>query len=214
MGDTAAGAIEGMIRSADNRTAGIIASVVGVVALIVTATGVFGEVQSSMNAIWKAKPGSPTFGRLVRARAVSLGLVLTCGFLLMVSLAVSAGLQALYIPPGTVSRRRPCPSRARFRRFRRAHLQHIRGDLQGVARCGDRLARRGGRRGGHDAAVHGRQVSHRALYEPSSIAATRASAIALRMAALPFSKAIPAGERSTLGTSPFTSSTLGLTREI
>jgi membrane protein len=84
-----------MIKSADNRDAGILAMIVGIVALIVTATGVFGEVQSSMNAIWKAKPRSSTLSRLVRARLASLGLVVTCGFLLTVSLAVSAGLQAL-----------------------------------------------------------------------------------------------------------------------
>jgi membrane protein len=61
----------------------------------VTATGVFGEVQSAMNAIWKAKSRASTLSRLVRARLASLGLVVTCGFLLMVSLAVSAGLEAL-----------------------------------------------------------------------------------------------------------------------
>jgi hypothetical protein len=80
-----------MIKSADNHAAGIVATIVGVVALIVTATGVFGEVQSSMNAIWKATPKSSTLSRLVRARLASLGLVVTCGFLLTVSLAVSAG---------------------------------------------------------------------------------------------------------------------------
>jgi membrane protein len=95
MGEQAAKALEEMIKSADNRTAGIAATIVGVVALIVTATGVFGEVQSAMNAIWRAKPKSSTLSRLVRARLASLGLVVTCGFLLTVSLAVSAGLQAL-----------------------------------------------------------------------------------------------------------------------
>ena len=95
MGQKAAEALQDMIKSADNRTSGIVASIVGIVALIVTATGVFGEVQSAMNAIWKAKSRSSTLSRLVRARLASLGLVLTCGFLLMVSLAVSAGLEAL-----------------------------------------------------------------------------------------------------------------------
>ena len=95
MGEQAAKALEEMIKSADNRAADIVATIVGVVALIVTATGVFGEVQSAMNAIWKAKPNSSTLSRLVRARLASLGLVVTCGFLLTVSLAVSAGLQAL-----------------------------------------------------------------------------------------------------------------------
>jgi membrane protein len=95
MGDSTAKALEEMIKSADKRDAGIVATIVGVVVLIVTATGVFGEVQSALNAIWKAKPKSSTLTRLVRARLASLGLVVTCGFLLTVSLAVSAGLQAL-----------------------------------------------------------------------------------------------------------------------
>jgi membrane protein len=95
MGQKTAEALQDMIKSADNRTSGIVASIVGIVALIVTATGVFGEVQSAMNAIWKAKSRASTLSRLVRARLASLGLVVTCGFLLMVSLAVSAGLEAL-----------------------------------------------------------------------------------------------------------------------
>ena len=50
--------------------------------------------QSSLNAIWKTKPQDTTVSRLIRARAVSLGLVAALGFLLIVSLAVSAGLTA------------------------------------------------------------------------------------------------------------------------
>jgi len=95
MGDATARAIEEMIKGAANRSTGIVASIVGVGALIVTATGLFGELQSSMNAIWKAKPRSPTLSRLMRARLASLGLVLSAGFLLTVSLAVSAALEGL-----------------------------------------------------------------------------------------------------------------------
>jgi len=50
--------------------------------------------QSALNAIWKAKPKGTTMSRLIRARAASLGLVAALGFLLMVSLVVSAGLSA------------------------------------------------------------------------------------------------------------------------
>ena len=95
MGEQTAKALEEMIKSADKHDAGIVATIVGVAVLIVAATGVFGEVQSAMNAIWKAKPKSSTLSRLVRARLASLGLVVTCGFLLTVSLAISAALQAL-----------------------------------------------------------------------------------------------------------------------
>jgi len=40
-----------------------------------TASGVFGEMQTALNKIWKAKPESTTVSRLIRARAASLCLV-------------------------------------------------------------------------------------------------------------------------------------------
>jgi membrane protein len=84
-----------MIRSASNPATGTLASILGAVAVFVAATGVFGEVQSAMNAIWKAKPPPTTLTRFMRARLASLGLVVTSGFLLTVSLAVSAALAAV-----------------------------------------------------------------------------------------------------------------------
>jgi membrane protein len=67
---------------------------VGIITLIVTASGVFGEMQTALNAIWKAEPKGTTVSQLIRARAVSLGLVAALGFLLMVSLVVSTALTA------------------------------------------------------------------------------------------------------------------------
>jgi membrane protein len=61
---------------------------------MVTASGVFGEIQTALNEIWKAQPKGTTVSRLIRARAASLGLVAVLGFLLMVSLVVSAALTA------------------------------------------------------------------------------------------------------------------------
>src|SRR5262249_54429805 len=85
-----------MIESAARPREGMWASIVGIVVLLIATTGVFGEVQSAMNAIWKARPSHhSTLTRLVRARAASLGLVMTAGFLLTVSLATSAGLAAM-----------------------------------------------------------------------------------------------------------------------
>ena len=94
MGDQAAELIQTMIKSASNKSSGIIATVVGIGTLLLTASGVFGEMQSSLNAIWKAEPKGG-MSAILRARAASLGLVATLGFLLMVSLVVSAGLHAL-----------------------------------------------------------------------------------------------------------------------
>ena len=51
--------------------------------------------QSALNVIWKAEPHGSTVSRLVRARAASLGLVAALGFLLLVSLVISALLSAL-----------------------------------------------------------------------------------------------------------------------
>ena len=95
MGTRTAEALEGMIKSASNPAAGALASIIGSVAVFVAATGVFGEVQSAMNAIWKAAPRPTTVTRFMRARLASLGLVVTSGFLLTTSLAVSAALAAV-----------------------------------------------------------------------------------------------------------------------
>ena len=91
MGHGTAVALQGMIESAAKPREGTLATIIGVIVLFIAVSGVFGEVQSAMNAIWKAAPpeGS-TFVRLLRGRLVSMGLVVTAGFLLMVSLAASA----------------------------------------------------------------------------------------------------------------------------
>jgi membrane protein len=83
IGDATTRALEEMIKSADDPADGIVAMILGIAALI------------AMNAIWKAKSEASTLSRLVRARLASLVLIVTCGFLLTVSLAVSAGLAAL-----------------------------------------------------------------------------------------------------------------------
>ncbi|TIN90085.1 MAG: YihY/virulence factor BrkB family protein, partial [Mesorhizobium sp.] len=67
----------------------------GIVTLLVAASGVFGEMQQSLNTIWKVKPQGSSFSRLVRARAASLGLVAALGFMLLVSLVASAAISAV-----------------------------------------------------------------------------------------------------------------------
>jgi membrane protein len=95
MGHQTAVALQGMVESAAKPREGTLATIIGMVVLFIAVSGVFGEVQAAMNAIWKAAPtrGS-SFTRLLRARLVSLGLVVTAGFLLTVSLAASAALAA------------------------------------------------------------------------------------------------------------------------
>jgi membrane protein len=94
MGDQAAQLLQTAIANASKKSSGTVATVVGLVTLIVTASGAFGEMQSALNVIWKAAPTGTTFTRLVRTRIIGLALVAALGFLLIVSLVVSAVLTA------------------------------------------------------------------------------------------------------------------------
>jgi membrane protein len=95
MGKESADLVQATVLSASDKSTGIIASAVGTAALLITASGVFGEMQSALNAIWKVQPQGTTVSRLIRARAASLGLVAALGFLLLVSLVISAILSGL-----------------------------------------------------------------------------------------------------------------------
>jgi len=95
MGKQTADLLQSIIASAADQSAGIVATAIGTVMLIATASGVFGEMQSALNAIWKTQSQAKTVSRLLRARVTSLGLVAALGFLLIVSLVVSAGLSTL-----------------------------------------------------------------------------------------------------------------------
>jgi membrane protein len=95
MGPQSAGFLQLAIGSASNHGSGIIATIVGVVSLIITASGVFGEMQTALNAIWRTSPVGTTVGRLLKARLTSLTLVVTLGFLLLVSLFVGAAVAAV-----------------------------------------------------------------------------------------------------------------------
>jgi membrane protein len=94
MGQQTAEVLQTAVGSASGKSSGIVATIIGIITLMVTASGIFGEMQTALNAIWKAKPKGTTVSRLIRARAVSLALVAALGFLLMVSLVVSTGLTA------------------------------------------------------------------------------------------------------------------------
>ncbi len=83
------------MQNASQRSSGTFATIVGLVTLLVTASGVFGEMQLSLNEIWKVEPSGNSVSRLVRARIASLGLVAALGFLLLVSLVVSTAITAL-----------------------------------------------------------------------------------------------------------------------
>ena len=96
VGVDAAAAIEQLIVSADQPTAGWLATCVGVVLMLIGATTVLAELQSAMDHIWRAPTPLTRNGlwALLRSRLLSFGLILGVGFLLIVSLVVSAGVAA------------------------------------------------------------------------------------------------------------------------
>jgi membrane protein len=90
-GEAGAQVLETTVQNADRPKSGTVATIVGVITLLFGASGVFGELQSALNTAWdvKAKPGRAVLG-IVRDRFLSFGMVLVVGFLLLVSLFVSA----------------------------------------------------------------------------------------------------------------------------
>jgi membrane protein len=88
--------VDELIRSAAQPGQGVMASVISGVILLVSASGVFGELQNSMNTIWEVKPkaGRGIMG-IIKDRFFSFTLVIGTAFLLLVSLVISAVLTAL-----------------------------------------------------------------------------------------------------------------------
>ncbi|MBD0274683.1 MAG: YihY/virulence factor BrkB family protein, partial [Acetobacteraceae bacterium] len=96
LGRAGAVTVQEMIKGAANPASGTVATAISVVTLLLTASGVFGELQTALNEIWKAPPPKgDTITRLLVARAAAIGLVAATGFLMLVSLLVSAALAAV-----------------------------------------------------------------------------------------------------------------------
>jgi membrane protein len=85
------------ILAATNPQGGTLATVIGLITLLIGATAVFGELQATLNLVWEVRP-APTTGvwagiwAMLRERIFSLALVLALAFLLLVSLVISAAL--------------------------------------------------------------------------------------------------------------------------
>jgi membrane protein len=96
MGEEGAVAVEGMLKAAREPAKSVVATIVAVVILLLGATAIFGELQSALDRIWRVPAPKEESGiwHLLRTRLLSFGLVLSLGFLLVVSLAVSAVLAA------------------------------------------------------------------------------------------------------------------------
>lgn len=97
MGAQGALAVQGMLEAVNKPTEGLIATVVGIVLLVVGATTVFGELQDAMDRIWRAPALDKSGGvmGILKVRLLSFSMIMGIGFLLMVSLVASAALAAL-----------------------------------------------------------------------------------------------------------------------
>jgi membrane protein len=97
LGSAGALAVQSLLESMRKPTQSIAGTAFGVILMLIGATSVFGELQDSLDRIWRAptRTGHSGFWRLLRARLLSLGMILGIGFLLMVSLVASAALAAL-----------------------------------------------------------------------------------------------------------------------
>jgi len=96
LGSHGAAAVQGLLDSAVKTTGSVLATVFGSALLFIGATSVFAELQDALDRIWRApQRGGPSgLWRFVRARLLSFGMILGIGFLLIVSLALSAALSA------------------------------------------------------------------------------------------------------------------------
>ncbi|HEV7928826.1 MAG TPA: YihY/virulence factor BrkB family protein, partial [Nitrosospira sp.] len=96
MGQQGADAVQGLLESVSKPAESITAMLVGTVLLLIGATTVFGELQDALDRIWRApKRNKGGVWSLLRARLLSFGMIMGIGFLLMVSLVVSAALAAI-----------------------------------------------------------------------------------------------------------------------
>ncbi|ARV59631.1 ribonuclease BN [Nostocales cyanobacterium HT-58-2] len=96
VGQDGAGVIQTAIQNANQPKAGTIASIISIIVLIFGATGLFTELQDALNTIWEVqpKPGR-AMKNMVRQRFTSFAMVLAIGFLLLVSLVISAVLAGI-----------------------------------------------------------------------------------------------------------------------
>ena len=97
IGPDGAKAVQDIVAHASKPQTSWAASIIGLVTLVVGATSVFAELQSSLDRIWRAPAQEQRSGlwALLRGRLLSFGLVVSIGFLLLVSLVFSAAIAAL-----------------------------------------------------------------------------------------------------------------------
>jgi membrane protein len=95
LGENGAQAINGMLASAAKPQEGLIATVVGIVTLVFAAIGVVVQLKDALNTVWEVEePKAAGIWGFVRTYVLSFATVLAIGFLLIVSMVMTAGLAA------------------------------------------------------------------------------------------------------------------------
>ena len=93
MGQSGASTIAPILQSSASKTSGIIGMAIGFITLLFGASGVFGELQDSLNRIWEVPPRTgDTFWATIKSRFLSFAMVFVIGFLLLVSLIISTAI--------------------------------------------------------------------------------------------------------------------------
>jgi membrane protein len=88
--------VQDIIRKLQSQKNSMLATIIGAVALVIGATGIFVEIQDSLNMIWGVRPRAKKgFIKLLLNRVISFSMIIGLGFLLIVSLVVNALLIAL-----------------------------------------------------------------------------------------------------------------------
>jgi len=92
--------VQNMIENANEPSTGALASIIGTVTLIFGAIGAFNELQNALNTIWDVEPKPlegwrPRVKRFIFERLLSFSMLFVIGFLMLVSLVISAGLAAM-----------------------------------------------------------------------------------------------------------------------
>jgi membrane protein len=94
--------ISDMLTSATSPARGIFATIVGIITLLFGALGVFNELHNALNTIWEVEEEEEqeqgfvgAIKKILFGRLLSFGMILGIGFLLLVSLVISAGLSAV-----------------------------------------------------------------------------------------------------------------------
>ncbi|MEO6259033.1 MAG: YihY/virulence factor BrkB family protein [Thermoanaerobaculia bacterium] len=96
MGPATAATVQEMVKNAGKPKSGSLATIIGVITLILGASGVFGQLKDALNTIWDVKPKkSAGIMGLIKDRFLSASMVFGIGFLLLVSLVVDAMLAAV-----------------------------------------------------------------------------------------------------------------------